>query len=105
MKKSITLMTMFLQVLKRVPVQSIFDGDPYESRRTALKGEGSGVTQAGSRPMRKRILRYIRIAVPAAGSFEYTHTNVNGDKSMSTTDLNLLVDFLLGRITKFPVQP
>lgn len=39
MKKSITLMTMFLQALKRVPVQAIFDRDPYESRRTALKGE------------------------------------------------------------------
>ena len=39
MLKSITLMTMFLQALKRVPVQAIFDRDPYESRRTALKGE------------------------------------------------------------------
>lgn len=39
MAKSITLITMFLQALKRVPVQTIFDRDPYESRRTALKGE------------------------------------------------------------------
>ncbi len=39
MPESITLMTMFLQALKRVPVQSIFDRDPYESRRSALKGE------------------------------------------------------------------
>ncbi len=39
MSESITLMTMFLQALKRVPVQTIFDRDPYESRRTALKGE------------------------------------------------------------------
>lgn len=39
MPESITLMTMFLQALKRVPVQTIFDGDPYESRRTALKGQ------------------------------------------------------------------
>ncbi len=39
MKNSITLMTMFLQALKRVPVQALFDSDPYESRRTALKGQ------------------------------------------------------------------
>ncbi len=39
MLKSITLMTMFLQALKRVPVQVIFNRDPYESRRTALTGE------------------------------------------------------------------
>jgi len=31
-------MTLLLHVLKRVPVQTIFDRDPYESRRTALKG-------------------------------------------------------------------
>jgi len=29
---------LLLRVLKRVPVQTIFDRDPYESRRTALKG-------------------------------------------------------------------
>src|SRR5262245_61347715 len=28
-----------LQALKQVPVQDIFNQDPYESRRTALKGE------------------------------------------------------------------
>jgi hypothetical protein len=39
MPESITLMTMFLQALKRVPVQAIFDRDPYESRRRALKGQ------------------------------------------------------------------
>jgi hypothetical protein len=30
---------MMLQALKTAPVQEIFDRDPYESRRTALKGE------------------------------------------------------------------
>lgn len=38
MGESITLMTLLLQALKRVPVQVIFDQDPYESRRDALKG-------------------------------------------------------------------
>ncbi len=39
MAESITLVSMMLQALKAVPVQEIFDRDPYESRRTALKGE------------------------------------------------------------------
>ena len=39
MAESSTLMTIFLHALKRLPLQAIFDGDPYESRRTALKGE------------------------------------------------------------------
>jgi hypothetical protein len=39
MSESITLVSLFLQALKRVPVQSIFDRDPYESRRRALKGQ------------------------------------------------------------------
>jgi len=38
MRESSTLMTLLLRALKRVPVQAIFDQDPYESRRTALKG-------------------------------------------------------------------
>jgi Transposase DDE domain len=39
MPESITLVSLMLQALKQVPVQEIFDKDPYESRRTALKGE------------------------------------------------------------------
>jgi hypothetical protein len=39
MPKSSTLVSLMLQALKRVPVQTIFDRDPYESRRTALKGD------------------------------------------------------------------
>jgi hypothetical protein len=39
MPKSITLVSLMLQALKRVSVQAIFDRDPYESRRTALKGD------------------------------------------------------------------
>ncbi|MBI3302167.1 MAG: IS4 family transposase [Deltaproteobacteria bacterium] len=39
MAESITLVSMMLQALKQVPVQDIFDRDPYESRRTALKGQ------------------------------------------------------------------
>jgi Transposase DDE domain len=39
MPESITLVGLMLQALKHVPVQGIFDRDPYESRRTALKGE------------------------------------------------------------------
>ncbi len=38
MQESSTVMTLLLHVLKRVPVQTIFEQDPYESRRTALKG-------------------------------------------------------------------
>ena len=38
MQESNTVLTVLLRVLKRVPVQAIFDRDPYESRRTALKG-------------------------------------------------------------------
>lgn len=38
MQESSTLLTLLLWALKRVPVQAIFDRDPYESRRTALKG-------------------------------------------------------------------
>jgi hypothetical protein len=39
MPESITLVGLMLQALKQVPVQEIFDRDPYESRRTALQGE------------------------------------------------------------------
>jgi Transposase DDE domain len=39
MAESITLVGLMLQALKRVPLQDIFAQDPYESRRTALKGE------------------------------------------------------------------
>jgi hypothetical protein len=39
MAESITLVGLMLQALKHVPVQDIFDQEPYESRRTALKGE------------------------------------------------------------------
>jgi Transposase DDE domain len=39
MAESITLVSLMLQALNHVPVQEIFDKDPYESRRTALKGE------------------------------------------------------------------
>jgi hypothetical protein len=38
MAESITLVGLMLQALKQVPIQDIFDRDPYESRRTALKG-------------------------------------------------------------------
>jgi Transposase DDE domain len=39
MPESITLVSLMLHALKQVPVQESFDPDPYESRRTALKGE------------------------------------------------------------------
>jgi DDE family transposase len=39
MAESITLVSLMLQALKQIPLQAIFDRDPYESRRTALKGE------------------------------------------------------------------
>jgi hypothetical protein len=39
MAESITLVGLMLQALKQVPLQEIFAQDPYESRRTALKGE------------------------------------------------------------------
>src|SRR5215510_915505 len=39
MAESITLVGLMLQALKQVPVQDLFNQDPYESRRTALKGE------------------------------------------------------------------
>jgi len=39
MPKSITLVSLRLHALKQIPRQEIFDRDPYESRRTALKGE------------------------------------------------------------------
>jgi DDE family transposase len=39
MSESIELASLMLQALKPVPVQEIFARDPYESRRTALKGE------------------------------------------------------------------
>lgn len=38
MQESSTVLSLLLRVLKQVPVQAIFDQDPYESRRTALKG-------------------------------------------------------------------
>lgn len=37
--QSITLVTLILRALERARTQAIFDRDPYESRRTALKGE------------------------------------------------------------------
>jgi hypothetical protein len=39
MPESITLVSLMLHALKCVSVQDIFDRDPYESRRPALKGE------------------------------------------------------------------
>ena len=38
MAESITLVGLMLQALKEVPVQDIFERDPYEGRRTALPG-------------------------------------------------------------------
>src|SRR5262245_35536743 len=37
--QSITLVTLILRALERARTQPVFDCDPYESRRTALKGE------------------------------------------------------------------
>ncbi|MGE0130066.1 MAG: IS4 family transposase [Blastocatellales bacterium] len=37
--QSITLITLILRALERAHTQPVFDRDPYESRRTALKGE------------------------------------------------------------------
>jgi hypothetical protein len=39
MLESITLVSLMLHALKQLPLQEIFDRDPYESRRTALKGD------------------------------------------------------------------
>jgi len=39
MPESITRVNLRLHALKGVSAQDIFDRDPYESRRTALKGE------------------------------------------------------------------
>lgn len=36
--ESLTLVTLLLSAIDRVPTQAIFDNDPYESRRTALPG-------------------------------------------------------------------
>ena len=36
--ESLTLVTLLLAAIDRVPTQAIFDSDPYESRRTALPG-------------------------------------------------------------------
>src|SRR3712207_3957323 len=36
--ESITVITLLLRAIKRVAVQDIFDRDPYESRRSAMKG-------------------------------------------------------------------
>jgi Transposase DDE domain len=38
MIESITVITLLLSALERVPLQAIFDRDPYESRRSALPG-------------------------------------------------------------------
>src|ERR687887_809910 len=38
MIESITVITLLLSALNRVPLQAIFDRDPYESRRSALPG-------------------------------------------------------------------
>ncbi len=38
MAESITLVSLMLQALKQVPLQDIFERDPYESRSTALPG-------------------------------------------------------------------
>jgi DDE family transposase len=38
MSESITVITLLLAALNRVPLQAIFDRDPYESRRSALPG-------------------------------------------------------------------
>jgi hypothetical protein len=39
MAQPITLVGLMLQALQQVPLQDIFNQDPYESRRTALKGD------------------------------------------------------------------
>ena len=36
--QSITVVTLLLRAIERVDIQSIFDCDPYESRRRALPG-------------------------------------------------------------------
>ena len=45
-----------------------------------------------------------RVSPPASGSPAFIRTDVNGDGAIGMADLNLLVDYLLARITRFPVE-
>jgi hypothetical protein len=47
----------------------------------------------------------VRSTPPASGTQRFTASDVNGDGKVDMVDLNLMVDRLLGRIPKFPVQP
>jgi Transposase DDE domain len=75
MPKSITLVSLMLQALKRVPVQTIFDRDPYESRRTALKGDRllqvlvayQLVRQAGMRGLLRAIAEHAPLQAALGG--------------------------------------
>jgi hypothetical protein len=75
MPKSITLVSLMLQVLKRVPVQAIFERDPYENRRTALKGDRllhvlvayQLVRQAGMRGLLRAIAEHAPLQAALGG--------------------------------------
>jgi hypothetical protein len=43
-------------------------------------------------------------AAAAAGSAAFMASDVNGNRTLSMADVNLMVDRLLGRIAKFPVE-
>jgi hypothetical protein len=46
-----------------------------------------------------------RKSPPGAGSGAFIRSDVDGNNKLNMGDLNLLVDYNLGRITKFPVEP
>ena len=41
--------------------------------------------------------------MPLAGTEGFVDGDVNGDAIVNLADVNLMIDLLLGRITKFPV--
>lgn len=43
--------------------------------------------------------------MPPKGSGKFVSADVNGDNIINTVDLNLVVDRVLGRINKFPIEP
>jgi len=68
MAQSITRVGLMLQALKQVPVQDIFERDPYESRRTALPGpklrEGLVVPQLIKNPYLRGVVTAVEDPQP-----------------------------------------
>jgi hypothetical protein len=93
---SLTLVTLLLAALERVPTQTLFDRDPYESRRTALKGarllKVLAFFQLCAPPSARGLLDLITASEVAQKALGGTLARNTLSNALAQCDLDLLVE-------------